>query len=234
VVKLLIIAQEFYHLKKKLFILFLSLNFFEPAFSQTAQFSLSTDLSVLHSFKKEQRFWAIGQTITGHFNFTPKDGLYVWFAYYGNGKFSNQVTAPAKDTSTVPQQVVYTNNAIMRFRHFSTGWRHYLKGGSNIEEGWSLYGYAGLGIFFGEIANTHSVPVDTAHYTIPVWQGKGNFKRLTLDLALGYELPVGGDIFFYIEGRVLVPTTDYPSNYLFINANAPLTGSVNGGMRIIF
>jgi len=221
-------------LKKKLLILLLSLNFFEPSFSQRAQFSLSTDVSVLRSFKKEQRFWAIGQTITGHFNLTPKDGLYVWFAYYGNGKFSNQLTASAKDTATVPQQVAYTNKAIMRFRHFSTGWKHYLKGGSNIEHGWSLYGYGGFGIFFGEIENTHSVAVDSASYTIPVWQGKGNFKRLTLDLALGYEMPVGGDIFFYIEGRVLVPTTDYPSNYLYINENAPLTGSVNTGMRILF
>jgi hypothetical protein len=69
---------------------------------------------------------------------------------------------------------------------------------------------------------------------VPVLSGKGNFKRLTLDLGLGLEFPVGGDIYLYFEGRALVPTTDYPSNFLFINNNAPFTGAVNAGLRILF
>lgn len=221
-------------LKKKTIILLFCILYFVPSFSQKAQFGLATDFTILRSFKKEQRFWTIGQMIAGHFNFTPKDGLYVVFSYSGNGKFSNQVAATAKSILTIPQQVDYTNQAIMRFRHISIGWKRYLKGAYNTEDNWNLYCYAGFGLMLGRIENTHSVAVDSAEYNIPVLKGKANFKRLTFDLGLGYEKPVGGDVFFYLEGRVLIPTTDYPSNYLFINNDAPLMGSLNIGFRILF
>src|SRR5688572_18003846 len=104
-VKLLIIAKEFYCLKKKTIILLFCIAFFVPSFSQKPQFSLATDFTILRSFKKEQRFWTIGQTVAGHFNFTAKDGLYALLTYSGNGKFSNQVAATAKSIFTIPQQV---------------------------------------------------------------------------------------------------------------------------------
>jgi hypothetical protein len=230
----LIIAKQFNCLKKQTFILFLCILFFVPAFSQTAQFSLATDVSLLRSFKKEQRYWAIGQTVAGHFNFAPKNGMYVWLAYYSNGKFSNHPSATAKSPLTLPHQIDYTNDAQMRIKHISVGWKHYLKGAYNMEDKWSLYGYAGFGLLFGSIENQHSVSIDSAEYYIPVLQGKANFKRLTLDLGLGYEIPLGGDIYFYMEGRAFLPTTDYPSNYLFVNKKAPLTGSLNTGLRILF
>ncbi|MBL7744340.1 MAG: hypothetical protein JNN00_12765, partial [Chitinophagaceae bacterium] len=63
------------------------------AFSQAQQFSLATDVNVLRSFKKDQRFWAIGQTVHGHFHFTTKDGAYAWISYYSNGQFRNDVVA---------------------------------------------------------------------------------------------------------------------------------------------
>jgi len=204
------------------------------AFSQKAQFSLATDVSLFRSFKKDQRYWSLGQTVTGHFNFTPADGFYVWFAYSSNGKFNKQLDATAKSAITIPQQVSYTNYARLRFNHISMGWKHYLKGACNTENTWNLYGYAGFGLLFGIVQNTHSVAIDSANYDIPVWNGKAKFKRLTIDLGLGYEIPVGGDIYFYMEGRALVPTTDYPSHYLFINDNAPLMGSVNAGLRLLF
>ena len=221
-------------LKKQTFILIFCILFFVPVFSQKAQFSLATDVSILRSFKKEQRYWAIGQTVAGHFNFAPKDGMYVWLAYYSNGKFSDHPTATAKSVSTLPQQIDYTNKAQMGIKHISVGWKHYLKGAYNIEDKWSLYGYAGFGLLLGTIENQHSVSIDSAQYHIPVLKGKANFKRLTIDLGLGYEMPVGGDIYFYMEGRSFLPTTDYPSNYLFVNKKAPLTGSVNMGLRILF
>jgi len=221
-------------LKKQTFILFFCILFFGPAFSQKAQFSLATDISLLRSFKKEQRYWAIGQTVAGHFNFAQKDGMYVWFAYYNNGKFSNHPTATAKSTFTLPQQMDYTNDAQMGIKHISVGWKHYLKGAYNIEDNWGLYGYAGFGLLLGSIENQHSISIDSTDYYIPVLKGKANFKRLTIDLGLGFEIPVGGDIYFYMEGRALLPTTDYPSNYLFINKEAPLTGSINTGLRILF
>ena len=204
------------------------------ASSQFPVFSLSTDLGAQRSFKKGQQYWAFGHTLQGHFNFTPKDGIYLWLSYYTNGDFSNQVTATAKSPATLPQQIAYTNNAVMGLKHFSTGWKKYLKGTFDSEGAWSLYGYAGFGLLLGRIENTHSVAIDTNVYYVPVRSGKANFKRLTFDLGLGYEIPLGGDIYFYMEGRAWIPASDYPSKFLFVNDNAPLVGMLNAGIRILF
>jgi hypothetical protein len=211
------------------------LSFFSVlAFSQPTQFSIATDLGLQRSFKKGQQYWAGGHTIQAQFHFTPKEGAYAWVSYYTNGKFSNNVTATAKSTVTVPQQINYVNNALMRFKQVSIGWKKYLKGTFDIEEGWNIYGYAGFGLILGRVENTHSVSIDTVVYNVPVRLGIGNFKRLTVDLGLGWEIPLGADIFLYAEGRVWIPTTGYPSKYIFVNANAPLVGMINAGIRILF
>lgn len=196
--------------------------------------SFATDLGVQRSFKQEQRYLAIGQTINALVHFTPKEGLYVWFAYYTNGKFKNDLTATAKSALTFPQQINYTNNAKMRVKHFSIGYRKYFVGTCDAEVKWNLYGYAGLGVLMGRVENTHSVSIDTLDYNVPVRSGTANFKRLTLDLGIGWEIPVGGSFFLYAEGRTWVPTTDYPSKYIFINKNAPVVGMANVGLRILF
>lgn len=222
------------HLRVKIFFFFVSFIFSFLAVAQYPQFSLSTDIGLQRSFKKEQQYWAIGHTVSGHFHFTPRDGAYFWFSYYSNGKFINNVTATAKDTATSPQQINYKNNAVMRFRHFSTGYKKYLKGAFNTESGWNLYSYAGFGLLSGTVENRHSTLIDTADYDLPVKSGKGSFKRLTLDLGLGWELPLGAGFFLYTEGRLWIPTSDYPSKYLFVHDNAPLVGQVNAGIRILF
>jgi hypothetical protein len=210
------------------------------AFSSTAgycqypQLSVATDLGLQKSFKKDQQYLAIGQTINALIHLTPKEGMYVWFAYYSNGKFKNDVTATAKSVLTTPQQINYINDVKMRIKHFSMGYRKYIVGSADAEVKWNLYGYAGLGILMGRAENIHSVFIDTAIYNVPVRSGKGNFKRLTLDLGIGWEIPLGGDFFFYAEGRTWIPTTGYPSKYLFVNNNAPVVGMVNAGLRILF
>ena len=213
-----------------LFFLFLSTT----VYSQKAQFSVGTDVGVLYSFKEDQQYLCASQTVTGNFSFSEKDGLYVWFYYTINGKFSDELTANAKSVFTVPLQVNYTNEGSIKFSHVSMGWKHYLKGGYNSEKSWNLYFYGGFGLMFGTARNTHSTSIDTTEYVVPVLQGKGHFKRLTFDVGLGYELPVAPDIYFYTEARLLLPTTDYPSNYLFVNEDAPLTGSINVGVRLFF
>lgn len=207
---------------------------FAIAAAQPAQFSIATDLGLQRSFKKGQQYWAGGHTIQVQFHFTPKDGAYAWVSYYTNGKFSNNVTATAKSAVTVPQQINYVNNAVMRFKQISIGWKKYLRGAFNIEEGWNIYGYAGFGLILGRVDNAHSVSIDTTVYQVPVRIGKANFKRLTLDLGLGWEVPLGGDVFFYAEGRAWIPTSDYPSKYIFVNDNAPLVAMINAGIRILF
>jgi hypothetical protein len=191
-------------------------------------------VGIQRNFKKEQLYWAIGHNTMAIFHLTSKDGIYVGFAYYSSGKFKNNVTATAKSIITNPQQVTYINNAIMRVKQFSVGWRKYLRGTADAEKGWSLYCNAGFGLLLGLIENSHSVSIDSAVYNVPVLSGKANFKRLTLDLGAGWEIPIASDFFFYTEARVWVPTTAYPSKYIFVNTNAPFVGMLGAGLRIIF
>ena len=203
------------------------------AHSQT-RVSLATDLSVLRSFKKEQQFWSIGQTVHFHVHVTPRDGAYAWLSYYTRGKFSNQLSAAAESPLTIPQQVDFENKAEMRIKHLSLGWKHFLRGSSEAENGLNIYNYLGFGLMLGLVENVHSVNIDTSVYIMPVFSGRANFKRLTLDVGLGAELPVGADVFLYLEGRALIPTSDYPSQHIFINDNAPFMGALNLGLRILF
>ncbi len=213
-----------------LFILLLSLS----VFSQEVRFSIATDLGLQRSIKKEQQFWAIGQTINALINITPKEAVYVWFSYYTNGNFKNNLTATAKAPITIPQTIDYENQSKMRFKHISIGWRKYLIGACDIEKGWSLYASAGFGLMPGRVSNIHNVAIDTAAYNVPVRVGVANFKRLTADLAVGYEKPIGADFYFYAEGKMWIPASDYPSKHIFINDNAPLTAMLAFGLRILF
>lgn len=199
-------------------------------------FSVATDFSVLHSFKKDQRFWVVGQSVLAHFNFTPTDGAYVWVSYYTPGKFNNDLSARAKSLLTTPQQINFTSSAEMRSRNISVGWKHYLKGATSIESSWSLYCYAGFGLLLGRAQNTYSTSIDTSKYNAPSnpVMGVGHFKRLTLDLGAGWEVPLGADIFLYVEGKTFIPTTEYPSKYLLVNNNAPFSAALNLGVRILF
>jgi hypothetical protein len=227
--------QSIFLLKKQIIISIFLLAFsYSTGFSQQAAFSIATDLGLQRSIKKEQQYWAVGQTVHVHFHFTPKEGAYVWISYYSEGKFHNDLSATAKQPATNPQQINYVNNAAMRFKHLSVGWKHYFIGSSDIEKGWSLYGYTGFGLMLGRVINTYSVSIDTTLYNVQVRSGKANFKRLTLDLGLGWETPLGGDVYFYTEGRAWIPTTDYPSKYIFVNKNAPFVASLNFGVRILF
>ena len=220
-------------LNKRITITFFFALLFAAAFSQE-RFSFASDVSIQRNFKKEQQYWAVGHTTHAVFHLTPKDGIYLWFAYYSNGRFQNSLNATAKSAFTLPQQIHYTNSGRMRLKQFSVGWRKYLKGTPDSESKWNVYGYAGFGLLLGRIDNVHSLTIDTAAYTLPVRSGKANFKRLTVDLGVGWEAPIGGDFYFYTEGRVWIPTTDYPSDYLFVNDNAPFVAMLCTGIRIIF
>ena len=202
--------------------------------AQQTRFSMATDLTVQHNFKKEQRFTVIGQTTYLHVHFSPKDGLYASFAYYSNGKFSNKLTAVAKSGTTVPSQINYVNNANMRLKEFSIGWKKYLLGDALNEKSFNLYAYAGFGLMLGRVDNRHSENIDTALYEVPVLKGRANFKRLTIDPGIGLERYIGGDIFMYAEGRVWVPTDPYPSKYIYRNERAPWAGMLSLGLRVLF
>jgi hypothetical protein len=221
-------------LKKPGYILLFLLLPLISLFAQQTRFSLSTDVNGLISLRKQQHFLALGQTVTWHFHITKKDGAYAWLVYYTQGKFHNTLTATARQPLTTPQQISFRNNASMAIKQISLGWKHYLKGGIDTEDKWNFYGSAGWGLMLGRIDNSHSPPIDTADYFVQVLPGKANFKRLTIDLAVGYEKPLGADIYIFMEGRTLVPITNYPSKFIYINNNAPLTVTLNLGVRILF
>lgn len=205
------------------------------AFSQI-QFSMATDLGGIRSFKKDQQFNAIGQTILVHFHFTPKEGAYIWYGYSAPGKFKNEFIAVAKSPVTLPQVLDFKSYSQISFRNLSMGWKHYLKGAYNSENSWSLYFTAGFGLVAGKVKNIYTILKDTANYNFPSnpVDGEGKFKRLTFDAGLGCEIPLGMAIFLYGEARAWIPASDYPSKYLFVNDNAPFIGTVNVGFRILF
>ncbi len=202
--------------------------------AQPPQFSIATDVGLLRSFRENQRFISFGHTIQVQYHISNTDGLYGWLSYYTNGKFRNDLTATAKSPLTSPQEINYTNDAHMGFRQFSMGYKKFFTGSYQATHGVNLYGYAGFGILFGKVDNRHSQSIDSTDYQLPVHPGLAKFKRLTLDLGLGTEFPLGADIFLYTEGRTWIPATDYPSKYVLVNDNSPLAGMFNAGIRILF
>jgi hypothetical protein len=219
---------------KKIILLLFSVLLVTIGEAQQTRFSIGTDLSVQRSFKKGQQYWALGQTVHAHFHITPKEGIYVWFAYYSNGNYSNDLIANAKQATTVPQQVSYVNRGNMRLKQFSAGYKRYIKGSADAEKGWNLYAYAGFGLLLGRVENTHSVVIDTSLYNIPVLNGRANFKRITIDPGIGWEKYLGGELYIYTEARAWIPTDGYPSKYIFVNDDAPWAGMFSLGLRVIF
>jgi hypothetical protein len=195
-------------------------------------------VGIQRNFKPEQRYWAFGSTTNALFHITPRDGAYVWFAYYSPGHYKNNLVATAKTGSTTPQEIAYINKAKMRLKQISIGWRRYLKGVPNADldgkRTWNLYGFAGFGLLLGRIENEHSVNIDTSNYIAPVKAGRANFKRLTFDVGAGFEIPIGADFYMYTEGRAWIPTSNYPSEFIFVNRNAPFTGMISLGLRLLF
>lgn len=201
-----------------------------------AQFSVATDGSLLRNLNKQQKFWAFGQTV--QVNFYPageKNAVYAWVSYYTTGKFKNNFTAVAKEPLTTPQQIFYSAHTDLRYRHLSLGWKHYFKGAYNSENIWNIYGYSGFGLLLGKAANAFNIVIDSTLYKIqqPI-EGSSAFKRLTLDIGVGTEFPLGTAVFIYTEARTWIPTTHYPSDYLYkSNYNIPAIVAINLGLRVL-
>jgi len=171
-----------------------------------------------------------------HFHFTPRDGAYVGYAYSAPGKFVNDFVAIAKSPVVMPQILEFKSYSQITFRNFSLGWKHYLKGSASSEEFWNLYFTAGFGLVSARVKNIYTIASDTVNYSFPTnpAEGSGNFRRLTFDVSLGYEIPIGMAIYLYGEARAWIPASDYPSRYLLINDNAPFIGTANIGLRLLF
>ena len=200
------------------------------------KFSAATDVFILHNFDPQQKFTVIGQTILPQWHLDKKNTVYAWVTYHYNGKYENTLIATAKSPATQPQSISFTNQSTMRLRQISLGFKRFLVGSYNHLEKFNLYAAGGFGVMYGNASNTFSTYIDTALYTTQynVVHGSGDFKRLTFDITGGVEFPISYEIYIYSEIRMYIPTTDYPSKYLMNNSHAPLLGSINFGIRILF
>jgi hypothetical protein len=222
------------------FFTLLLLVFFNPLASgflkAQVKFSFATDISVLHNFDDVQSFTVLGQTIQGLLSIDKKNTFYTWIAYHSHGKYDYNLTASANSAATQPQSYTFTSKSEMRVRQISIGMRRYLLGSYDRLEKFNLYGAAGFGLIMGRAFNNFSTAVDTSLYTVQenVKNGAGDFKRLSFDLTAGWEMPLGYEVFLYSEARLHIPTTEYPSDYLVKNNNAPFVGSINLGIRVLF
>lgn len=202
---------------------------------QAQHSSITTDVSLLRSFTRGSRFWAFGQTVQAQYHFTPKTTGYAWVSYYTTGRFRNALSAIAKDTATIPQQLQFTVNGSLRFRQLSLGLRQYLKGAYNSETEWSLYALGGFGVLGIQVNNVYDPTMDTAHYVPPQrpLAGTKNVVRLTADVGLGAETLLGGGIYLYADARTWIQSTRYRSPYLY-NQAVPRVLVLSAGMRILF
>jgi hypothetical protein len=219
-------------IRRKLVIL---LVFFMPLPGSTQNLlSVSSDFSVQHNFRKTQNYWSLGPCFNAIWHLDRENGITVSYGFTTNGKFRNQLSAYAKQPTTIPQQVNYKSTSNLHVDQFSIGWRKYLKGHASIDEGWNLYSNIGFGLLSAEINNSAEPIPDTLLYNLPVTTGEGQFKRLTIDVALGFEVVVAGDIYAYSELKSWIPTSSYPSKYLLANNDAPLIGMLSVGLRVLF
>lgn len=216
-----------------LFLLFLSFIAGTRLEAQSG-FSLATDFGAIRNFKEGQKYWAAGQGVVAQVHLNKQEAIYALFAYYTYGKFENNYTASARSAATIPEQIGFINSAKLKTKNFSLGYKRWITGTGDAEKGWNTFATLGTGILLGDIENSFSAPIDTALYLAPVQTGAGNFKRLTLDLGLGIERPIGADIYIYSECRTYIPISDYPSPYLPPAKYAPLTASLCMGLRILF
>lgn len=196
--------------------------------------SIATDFTVQRNFAPQQRYWSIGQTIRGEWHMDALNTGYAWFCYYNRGKFTNNLTATAKDPATIPAGIDYHNRGGIRFSQLSFGWKRYITGNAFTEQGVNVYGLAGFGLLFGKVLNIHDTRIDTTLYNVPVLAGRGKYNRLTLDLGLGMEVPVGGDFFVYGECKSYIPVSSFPNRYLLNDKYTPLPGLLTIGIRVLF
>ena len=188
------------------------------------------------NFSRNQNFFAVGQTIQFNVHFSAKETFYTWFLYHSPGRFENSFIANAKSPTTNPSQISYLVKGTWDMKEFSLGWKHYFKESFDANFDWNLYGIAGLGIMFTDAENTLDRPFDTTLYApapTPVI-GSGTITRLTVDLGLGGEIPLGGEFYVYGDARTYLPASSYPSPYLHDTKNVPLPIMINFGVRILF
>jgi hypothetical protein len=200
------------------------------------RFSIASDVSVMRNFSPAQKFWALGQTVQAQLHVTNRESFIGGIRYYTPGNFKNSFIATAASPLVTPATKEYRVAGTWRLREVVLGWKHYFKGNSEAEESWNLYGIAGFGLIFTNVENGIISSIDTSIYKVqPAPRaGIGHWKRLSLDLGMGGEYPMGGNFYLYGELQTWIHTSAYPSPWLHHNERVPLPVLLNVGLRILF
>ena len=207
--------------------------FLSISVSAQMDFGLASGLTGLRNFSPQQKFWAIGQTIQANFHFSPRQNLYASFDYYSDGKFQNRFIATAKSSTTLPEQIAYTALGGLIYRQISLGVRHYFKGTYTAEKDYNIYGLVGFGFLFGKVRNANSPSVDSALYHVQPLAGESSLKKLTFDIGLGGEVPIGANFLVFVDGRGWLPASSGTSPYLHNQKNVPLSFILSTGLRMV-
>ena len=231
---LFVLLITFGRMKKVLLVLCVNLILHSSLFAQV-EFSLGTGVAGLRNFSPQQQFWAIGQTVQANFHFLPKESAYASLDYYTEGKFKNNFVATTRPPFAPPFQIPFTATGRLTYRQLSIGWKQYFKGTYNAENEINIYGVAGFGFLFAKVRNQFSPAIDTSRYfvaTRPTIESR--FRRLTFDLGLGAELPLGGNFFGFADVRTWLPASSRPSPYLHNQQDVPLALTASAGLRVLF
>lgn len=217
-------------------LLFISLNFIlNLTLSAQPEFSIGTGVSVLRNFSPKQKFWAFGQTVQANVHFSPKQSAYAWLDYYSEGKYKNNFTATTKPPFAPPFQTPFTATGRLTYRHLSLGWKHYFRGRYGTSKEINIYGMAGFGFLFARVRNQFLPAIDTSRYFVPTLPtGGSKIKKLTFDLSIGVEQPLGGNFFAFADVRTWLPASSKTSPYLHDQKKIPLPVVASIGLRILY
>lgn len=204
--------------------------------AQQLRFSVASDISVLRNFSPSQRFWALGQTVQTQLHVDKHETLFGNIRYYSPGNFKNTFTATAASPLTVPATKNYRVSGSWNLKEIVLGWKHYFKGSFDAETSWNLYGFGGFGLIFTSVENGLATSIDTTVYKLQAAPeiGSGHWKRLSIDLGMGGEYPMGGNFFLYSEVQTWIHTSAYPSPFLHRNERVPFPVTLDIGLRILF
>lgn len=199
-----------------------------------SQLSIGTDLSLARQMRTEENFWSPVQTIRISYPFSNKISAYASLGYANGHETRHPAATTAFYDSVSPRTIRYTAITTWRTRHGSLGLKYYILGSHAAEAGSNIYLLAGVGGMSVKTSTKYSVSVDTSNY-MPIipYQGEGAETTWSYEAGAGYERPLGGNFFWYLEAKTWQPQGTIKSPYL-LGEDKSRVLMFGAGLRILF
>ncbi len=215
---------------KKWLLLFAVVSFFNA----DAQFSISSDLSVMRQFGKQQSFWSLAQNVQLSYAFTRTESLYFSIGNATPHKEIGKYVTQAKVDTFYPKAIGYRATTSWTTRQFSAGLKHYFAGTHNSETGTNIYGIVGVGLMSVKLLTEYSIGIDTVHYqSIVPYAGTKAVNRLSADLGVGIEAPLRGSFYWYAQAKTWIHAGTIPSNLLTQPNDKIVPVMLGAGIRVL-